>query len=247
MTEDNDRAIALLQDAQRQWDERQGRDPPLTDDDVQEILAAIGDDAPFPEFRALADANKHRLFRKLLRVRRALEQFDLLDEELAEDTAPLMSALQRIGEVVLKSPATLTRLATEMSATRATSFEEEFVEMIELAVKAKSMFEMLEAAKKASGKPMPPDRRRMQALRRQFEAGLIYRALTTEGIAVPLTDASPGLAFAARLVAYTCRKENGEGSGRKSRTKTSPGAFRRQLSQYFRSRRGKGRFKKKVS
>jgi hypothetical protein len=204
------------------------------------MRAAIGEDAPFADFTALPDADKARLFRSVLRCRRVAEKVNLADEELTEDPAPLMSALRRIVALIPKSPALLTAMATQMSKTRGTGFEEELFEMIQLADKAELM---LEAAQRVSNKPERFDRRRMRRLRRQVEAFLIYKAFESVGIPVPLTGSSddlgrtahPGLAMAARLVAYT----SGE--------KITPNAFRKRLYRYFRSRRSREQIKKKVS
>lgn len=237
MTEKRDRAIALLQDAQRRWADRQGRDPPLTDDDIREITAAIGADATFA---ALPPDDKDWLFRRVLRCRRVVEGFNLADEERAEDPDPLMSGLRRIVAVIPKSPALLTAIAIEMGRTRGTSFEEELFEMAQLADRADLM---LEIGQKVLAKPKHFDRRRLRTMRRQLEAFLLCDALERVGIPVPRTGKSghgrppsPALALAGRLVAYTSGEKNVTGY-----------AIRKRLYQYFRSRRAREQTKKKVS
>ena len=104
---------AWLGNMLRMADRKEIADP--TDDDIQEMREAIGDD---PTFEKLSDANKTLLFSAMLTIRQRLQIYDELVKFEEEEPGPLLSALTGIVATIPNYHGLLSVAADEMSEIR---------------------------------------------------------------------------------------------------------------------------------
>lgn len=179
-----------------------------TDDDIQEMRNAIGDD---PTFEKLSDANKTLLFCAMLTMRQRLQIYDELVKFEEEDPGPLLSALTRMVATIPNYHGLLSVAADEIGENRGTTVHEAWRKIIECANTAKLLREIVQ---RISAKPKVYDKRTIRSRQQRREAVMIRDCLKV--IAVDLRETGPdeygregdrGLKLAVRIVLYTSGKQ----------------------------------------
>ena len=197
---------AWLANMARMADRREIADP--TDDDIQEMRKAIGDD---PTFEKLSDANKTLLFCAMLTIRQRLHIYDELVKFEEEEPGPLLSALANLVATIPNYHGLLSVAADEMSEIGGTTVHEAWRKIIECANTAKLLREIIQ---RIAAKPKVYDMRKVRSRRQRHEAVMIRDCLKVIGVVIRMTGpdeyerkGDPGLKLAVRIVRYTSGKE----------------------------------------
>jgi hypothetical protein len=186
----------------RMADRKEIADP--TDDDIQEMREAIGDD---PTFEKLSEANKTLLFCAMLTIRQQLQIYDELVKFEEEEPGPLLSALTRMVTTIPNYHGLLSVAADEMSEIDGTTVHEAWRKIFECANTAKLLREIIQ---RISAKPKVYDKRTIRSRRQRHEAIMIRDCLKLVGVDLRKTgpdeygrEGDEGLKLAARIVRYT--------------------------------------------
>jgi hypothetical protein len=181
-----------------------------TEDDIQEMRAAIGDD---PTFARLSDASKSLMFCAMLTIRRRLEIYDGLVKFEEEEAGPLLSALTRLIVTVPGYHGLLSVAADEISEVRGTTVNEAWrtiVECVNTVELLRGIFERI------SARPKVYDKRTIRSRRQRHEAVMIRDCLKLVGVDLRKTgpdeygrEGDEGLKLAVRIVRYTSGKQPG--------------------------------------
>ena len=193
---------AWLANMARMADKKEIADP--TDDDIQEMREAIGDD---PTFEKLSDANKTLLFCAMLAIRQRLQIYDELVKFEEEKPGPLLSALTRMVATIPNYHGLLSVAADEISEIRGTTVGEAWRKIIEFANTAKLLLEIVQ---RISAEPKVYDKRTVRSRRQRHEAIMIRDCLKVIGVVVRERgpdeygrEGDDGLKLAVRIVRYT--------------------------------------------
>ena len=193
---------AWLANMLRMADRKEIADP--TDDDIQEMREAIGDD---PTFEKLLDGNKTLLFCAMLTIRQRLQIYDELVKFEEEEPGPLLSALTGMVATIPNYHGLLSVAADEMSEIRGTTVDEAWRKIIECANTAKLLREIIQ---RISAEPKVYDKRTIRSRRQRHEAIMIRDCLKVVGVVVRKTgpdeygrEGDPGLKLAVRIALYT--------------------------------------------
>jgi hypothetical protein len=218
---------AWLANMARIADRREIADP--TDDDVQEMRRAIGDDLTFEK---LSDANKTLLFRAMLTIRQRLQIYDELVKFEEEEPGPLLSALTGMVATIPNYHGLLSVAADEMSEIGRTTVHEAWRKIVECANTEKLLQDIV---RRISAKPKVYDKRTIRSRRQRHEALMIRDCLKVIGVDLHETgpdeygrEGDPALKLAVRIVLYT------------SGTQPKLHAFRTRLSRARSQFRGNG-------
>jgi len=197
---------AWLANMLRMADRREIANP--TDDDIQEMRRAIGDDLTFEK---LSDANKTLLFCAMLTIRQRLQIYDQLVKFEEEEPGRLLSALTGMVATIPKYHGLLSVAADEMSEIRGTTVGEAWRQIIECANTAKLLREIVQ---RISAKPKVYDKRTIRSRRQRHEAVMIRDCLKVIGVDLCETgpdeygrEGDPGLKLAVRIVRYMSGKQ----------------------------------------
>ena len=197
---------AWLANMARMADRKEIADP--TDDDIQEMRKAIGDD---PTFEKLSDANKTLLFCAMLAIRQRLQIYDELVKFEEEEPGPLLSALTRMVATIPNYHGLLSVAADEMSEIGGTTVHEAWRKIIECANTAKLLREIVQ---RISAKPKVYDKRTIRSRRQRHEAIMIRDCLKVIEVVIRMTgpdeygrEGDDGLKLAVRIVRYTSGEE----------------------------------------
>jgi hypothetical protein len=181
-----------------------------TEDDIQEMRAAIGDD---PTFAKLSDANKALLFCAMLMIRRRLMIYDELVKFEEEEPGPLLSALTAIVAVMPNYHGLLSVIADEMSEVGGTTVSEAWRKIVEFDDTAELLRGLTH---RISAQPRVYDKRTIRSRRQRHEAVLIRDCLKPVGVDLRKTgpdeygrEGNEGLKLAVRIVRYTSGKQPG--------------------------------------
>jgi hypothetical protein len=193
---------AWLANMARMADKKEIADP--TDDDIQEMRNAIGDD---PTFEKLPDPNKTLLFCAMLTMRQRLQIYDELVKLEEEEPVPLQSALTRMVATIPNYHGLLTVAADEISENRGTTVHEAWRKIIEYANTAKLLLGIVQ---RISAEPKVYDKRKVESRRQRHEAIMIDDCLKVIGVVIRMTgpdeygrEGDDGLKLAVRIVRYT--------------------------------------------
>jgi hypothetical protein len=193
---------AWLGNMLRMADRKEIADP--TDDDIQEMREAIGDD---PTFEKLSDANKTLLFCAMLTIRQRLQIYDELVKFEEEKPNPLLSALTGMVETIPNYHGLLSVAADEMSEIGGTTVHEAWRKIIECANTAKLLQDIVQGI---SAKPKVYDKRTVRSRRQRHEAIMIRDCLKVVGVVIRMTgpdeygrEGDDGLKLAVRIIRYT--------------------------------------------
>ena len=193
---------AWLGNMLRMADRKEIADP--TDDDIQEMREAIGDD---PTFEKLSEANKTLLFCAMLAIRQRLQIYDELVKFEEEKPGPLLSALTRIVATIPNYHGLLSVAVDEMSEIGGTTVHEAWRKIIECANTAKLLREIIQ---RISAKPKVYDERTIRSRRQRHEAIMIRDCLKVVEVVIRMTgpdeygrEGDDGLKLAVRIVRYT--------------------------------------------
>jgi hypothetical protein len=186
----------------RMADRKEIADP--TDDEIQEMREAVGDD---PTFDKLSDANKILLFGAMLTVRQRLQIYDELVKLEEEKPGPLLSVLTGMVTTIPNYHGLLSVVADDMSEIGRTTVHEAWRKIIECANTAEELRDII---RRISSKPKVYDKRTIRSRRQRHEAVMIRDCLKVVGVVVRMTgpdeygrEGDDGLKLAVRIVRYT--------------------------------------------
>jgi hypothetical protein len=186
----------------RMQDRKEIADP--TDDDIQDMREAIGDD---PTFEKLSDENKTLLFGAMLTIREQLRIYDGLVKSEEEEPGPLLSALTRVVTTMPNYHGLLSVAADEMSEIDGITVHEAWRKIIDSANTAEVLRGIIP---RISGAPKAYDKRKVRSRRQRHEALMIHDCLKPIGVAIRMTgpdeygrEGDDGLKLAVRIVRYT--------------------------------------------
>jgi hypothetical protein len=181
-----------------------------SDDDKQEMRAAIGDNQTFAR---LLDADKDHLFSAMLTVRHRLQIYDELVKFEEEDPSPLLSALTVIVAVIPNHHGVLSEAADEMSDVGKTTVGEAWQKIVEFANTAELLRDRI---RNIAAKPRVYDKRTIRSRRQRHEAVMIRDCLKLVGVDLRKTgpdeygrEGDEGLKLAVRIVHYTSGQQPG--------------------------------------
>jgi hypothetical protein len=193
---------AWLANMLRMADGKEIADP--TDDDIQEMREAVGDD---PTFEKLLDSNKTLLFCAMLTIRQRLQIYDELVKFEEEEPGPLLSALTGMVATIPNYHGLLSVAADEMAEIGRTTVHEAWRKIIECANTEKLLLEIIQ---RVSAEPNVYDKRTVRSRRQRHEALMIRDCLKVIGVDLRKTgpdeygrEGDPGLKLAVRIVRYT--------------------------------------------
>ena len=179
-----------------------------TDDDKQEMRAAIGDNQTFAK---LLDADKDRLFSAMLTVRRRLQIYDELVKFEEEEPGPLLSALTAIVAAIPNYHGVFSVAADEIGEVHGTSVGEAWRKIVEFADIAQLLRDVIQ---RIAAKPECLRQAHNTSRRQRHEAVMIRDCLKAVGVDLHKTgpdeyggEGDEGLKLAVRIVRYTSGRQ----------------------------------------
>jgi hypothetical protein len=179
-----------------------------TDNDIQEMRVAIGDD---PTFAQLSDANRTLLFCAMLTIRLRIQIYDELVKFEEEKPGPLLSALAAIVAVLPNYHGLLSVVADEMSESEETTVGDAWRKIIDFYKTADFLRDIIS---RIPAKPRVYDKRTIRSRRQRHEAIMIRDCLKVVGVDLRKTgpdeygrEGDAGLKLAVRIVRYTSGRQ----------------------------------------